>query len=391
MPTDSGRRWRSSRRCRCTARAAGTCSVAPSVRRRRRSSPLAATPPPTASRSRPAALERALGAGDQAVDDRAPGRTPPGPPPVLARSLSRELAHLVQQRRLQAGEGEVEPLREGLARAPRRARARPRAGEGERLRVAFGGEALQRRPARVAEPEHPRALVERLAGGVVERAPEHVEAVVLGDVRAAACGRRSRSGTRTAARMALAGPSPPGSWPRRGPAGGRRPRTAARARRPAPWRSTARPAARRPAPGPAWPRPGRHRRGVAPGLLQRLRDDQVDELEVVARGDLRDHPAEARVRLLRGDHVGARGAPSPSTIAAQVSSQLRLQRQDPSITARRGWAHRRASPAASPACATSPARPRRCPGSSAGACPRRESPRVRTGGWRPRSSGAPRA
>ena len=42
------------------------------------------------------------------------------------------------------------------------------------------GQLRQRRPARVAEAEQPRALVERLAGGVVERAAEPLEAAVLG-------------------------------------------------------------------------------------------------------------------------------------------------------------------------------------------------------------------
>src|SRR5207244_9183925 len=104
---------------------------------------------------------------------------------ALAQLALGELAHLVQQRRLDPGEGEVEPTREVLARAaPAAARASPR-GTGERERVAIspGGQALERRPARVAEPEQPGALVEGLSGGVVERAPEHFESVVILDQR----------------------------------------------------------------------------------------------------------------------------------------------------------------------------------------------------------------
>jgi hypothetical protein len=39
-------------------------------------------------------------------------------------------------------------------------------------------------------------------------------------------------------------------------------------------------------------------------LLEGVVDDRVDELEVVARGDLRHHAAEAVVDALGGDDVG---------------------------------------------------------------------------------------
>jgi hypothetical protein len=42
-------------------------------------------------------------------------------------------------------------------------------------------------PAGVRQAEHPRALVERLAGGVVERLAEHGEAVVLGHAARNVC------------------------------------------------------------------------------------------------------------------------------------------------------------------------------------------------------------
>ncbi len=42
-----------------------------------------------------------------------------------------------------------------------------------------------------------------------------------------------------------------------------------------------------------------------PGAGERVVDDGVDELEVMARGDLRHHAAVAVVHALRGDDVGA--------------------------------------------------------------------------------------
>ena len=57
------------------------------------------------------------------------------------------------------------------------------------------------------------------------------------------------------------------------------------------------------------------------GLGQRRVDHRVDQLEVVARGDLGDDAAEALVdRGLRGDDV-ASSTRGPSRTAAQVSSQ----------------------------------------------------------------------
>ena len=66
-----------------------------------------------------------------------------------------------RERGLHAGEGEVEP---GDARDRKR----------ERLGVALAREAVDRRAAGIAEPEQSRALVERLAGRVVERRAEDV-------------------------------------------------------------------------------------------------------------------------------------------------------------------------------------------------------------------------
>src|SRR6185436_7637089 len=78
---------------------------------------------------------------------------------------------LVEQRRLQAREGEVEP-RNALGGRER-----------ERLRVAIERELGERRAAGVAEPEQPRALVERLPRRVVERAAETLVRAVLGHAR----------------------------------------------------------------------------------------------------------------------------------------------------------------------------------------------------------------
>ncbi len=45
------------------------------------------------------------------------------------------------------------------------------------------------------------------------------------------------------------------------------------------------------------------------GAVERVVDDRVDELEVVARGDLRHDAAEARVHALGGDDVGEQTRP----------------------------------------------------------------------------------
>ena len=78
------------------------------------------------------------------------------------------LAHMIHHRRLQAAEAEVEPV----------VQHRPR--EADRLGVAVHRFTIDRRAAGVAEPEEASDLVERLAGGVVDRLPEQaVLAVVL--------------------------------------------------------------------------------------------------------------------------------------------------------------------------------------------------------------------
>ena len=123
-----------------------------------RSSEFAATPPtdrepleagPSAASSR---------RRTQCADDRALVRGREiGPPPLdLVRP---EVAHRVQERRLEPREREVESRDAGDR-------------EVERLGIALPGEPVDRGPPRVAETEEASALVERLARRVVERRPQ---------------------------------------------------------------------------------------------------------------------------------------------------------------------------------------------------------------------------
>ena len=98
-----------------------------------------------------------------------------------------EVAHRVEQRRLQPREREVEA---GHARH----------GEVERVRISFPREQIDLAAAGVAEPEQARALVECLARRVVEGRAEELAAPCASGRRAASCGRRWRAGRGTAAR-----------------------------------------------------------------------------------------------------------------------------------------------------------------------------------------------
>src|SRR5438132_10072367 len=105
---------------------------------------------------------------DQGPDDRTlVARRQVGTPALQL--AAGKAASRVEQRRLHAGEGEVEPVES-------------RHGEGKRLRVAVCGEPVEGCAARVAESEQPRALVERLAGGVVDRRPDRAVARVVANV-----------------------------------------------------------------------------------------------------------------------------------------------------------------------------------------------------------------
>ena len=60
---------------------------------------------------------------------------------------------------------------------------------------------------------------------------------------------------------------------------------------------------------------------------ERLVDHRVDQLGVVARGDLGNDAAEARVHLLGGDHVGGDRSVAPDERGARVVA-ARLERED---------------------------------------------------------------
>ena len=120
-----------------------------------RSSEFAATPPPSTMPSRrpSAAARRALATSTSTTavwNDAA----------TSADVDVGMLADVVDDRRLQAAEAEVEPVVEH----------RPR--EADRLGIAVQRGVVDRRPAGIAEVEEPRHLVERLAGGVVDRLAE---------------------------------------------------------------------------------------------------------------------------------------------------------------------------------------------------------------------------
>src|SRR5919197_1333013 len=89
--------------------------------------------------------------------------------PAALELRGREVAHRVEQRRLEAGEGEVEA---GHARD----------GKVIGARIALAREAVERGAARIAESEQARALVEGLAGGVVDRRPDAAEAALVAHV-----------------------------------------------------------------------------------------------------------------------------------------------------------------------------------------------------------------
>ena len=243
------RRWRSSPRCRCTARVPARAARPPAPPMRVRTAPLAATPPPIDSRSRPVAAKCPLDAQRQRLDDRPLiGGGQVGPP--LQRLGLAKIAHLVHERGLQPGEREIQPGQTLRGR------------EGKRAGITLSRQPLERRAARVAEAEQPSPLVERLAGGVVERLAEHLVArPAVGHPREqgvpAARDQRSRTAARTR--------SARGTRPPRDRASGRRRPGGARTPRPVPWRWPRRPAApppdrvrtsRRPAPPTrAKPRP----------------------------------------------------------------------------------------------------------------------------------------
>ena len=134
-----------------------------------RSAPFAATPPTTASCAAARGIERRDGALDELPDDRrlkARGE-------VGARlgQLVAELAHASQERGLQAREREIVAVLAAQHRREREARG-----------IAVARDELERRAAGIAQPEQARALVERLARGIVARAAEPHRGSVVGHV-----------------------------------------------------------------------------------------------------------------------------------------------------------------------------------------------------------------
>ena len=206
-------------------------------------------------------------------------------------------------------------------------------GNVERLRVALAREPVDRGAARVAEAEQARALVERLAGGVVERRAErrrnaavvpHVEQQRVAAAREQAEERRLE---RVRAR---------GRARRRGRAGGRRARAAGRRDHASAF------AAERPtSSAPIRPGPARHgdarrrRRASAPASLERLADAPARR----ARGGGARRPRGRRRRSARAARPARRRRsrrtrPSRGDERGRRLVARRLEREDHS--ARRG-------------------------------------------------------
>ena len=166
---------RSSPRCRCRVTAARTSprAGAPGARSSRQ---LRRRARARDARSRRPRLEAAGRAPRQSrVGRRRQGQ------PASRELVGVEVADRVQQCGLEPREGEVEP-------------GDPRDRKRVGIRVTGGREPVELPSSGVAEPEEPRALVERLTGGIVERRADHLERPPLAARRGAACGRRSQGG-----------------------------------------------------------------------------------------------------------------------------------------------------------------------------------------------------
>ena len=133
----------------------------------------------------PGLLQRSLDAQRQRLDD-GPlvGGSQVGAPAFGLRLP--QVADAVEQGGLQPGEREVQ------SRHPRAG------GKREGLGITVAGQPLQGRAAGISEPQQTRALVEGLAGGVIERLAQHlvVGAVIdhLGQEGVAAAGDKARNG-----------------------------------------------------------------------------------------------------------------------------------------------------------------------------------------------------
>ena len=139
------------------------------------------------------------------------------------------------------------------------------------------------RTARIPQSHHPRGLVERLAGRIVQRP---AEPLILAVARASAPGRSvrpRRSGRRAGS---AARPAPPASWRRRGPPDGSRPAAAARAQNESAF-AVFTPTSSAPAsPGPRVTATTSMAHQSAPRLRERPLDDRPNRSQVQPRGRL---------------------------------------------------------------------------------------------------------
>ena len=261
----SGRRRRSSPRCRCRARAAGRgpgrraparARAAGGSRRRRRRSPGAA---------RLSASSARFGAA-RSAPRRSRARSD------AARSAARRVVSSGPRSRTLYSSAVFRPANEKSSPA-----TRAPVGNSNAVGSPVQRQLRQRRPARVAEPEQPRALVERLARGVVERLAQRLVAARGRRPAPAACGRREASRQMNGGSNALPrkfAATWPCRWstggqrqpPRRGQALGRRHADQQRAHQP----------------GPLGDRDQLDVVQRRSRLSQRQVDDRVDVLEVMA-------------------------------------------------------------------------------------------------------------
>jgi hypothetical protein len=235
-------------------------------------------------------LRRLAQAPGEREDDRALVRGGEVGAPLLE-LLRPQLAHGVEQRRLDPGEREVEARNAG-DRKP------------ERLGVAATGQCVDGGTARVAEPEQPRALVERLSGSVVERraepfgraVPAHRQQEGVPPAREQADERRLDRLVTEVERRDV--PLQVVDRNERDP-----PRPGDRLRRREPHEEGA------DQPGPARDADARDVAQPHSRLCQRLADHRGHELEMAAGGDLGDDAAVAGMELgLRGDDRREHGA-----------------------------------------------------------------------------------
>ena len=278
----SGRPRRSSRRCRCRAQAAPRCAVG------QRRAQLRVRRDAADDRDR-------VGAGRlDPLDERAHDRA------LVARGE-------VGAARLELGRGRGRGRRRGApSSAPRtRSRARARARPGRRRprgRPSRASRSISAPPG-YAEPEQARALVERLAGGVVERrarAPDTVPRTVahVEQQRVPAAREQARERRLEVERLEVERGDVPVQVVHRHE---RQPAPHARAL------AAETPTSSAPiSPGPAVTATVSTSSSDVAGLVERLADHRRDELEMPPRRDLGHDAAVARVQLgLRGDDVRA--------------------------------------------------------------------------------------